>query len=137
MKLTRLIRESIKDGRSEAYIALLEDWGRWASYRAGGPQGYAGGTPGETPRFIDDESALQIERALATLRKSFKRLCLVFLWHYKSGLDADDIEARVRGYKWGWDYELNHYHCGYAAIEEMLKRAELKVLEKLKEFEND
>ena len=34
MKLTRLIRESIKDGRSEAYIALLEDWGRWASYLA-------------------------------------------------------------------------------------------------------
>ena len=132
MKLTRLIRESIKDGRSEAYIALLEDWGRWASFHAGGPQGYAGGTPGETPRFIDDESALQIERALATLRRTFPRLLLVFLWHYKSGMDADDIEARVRGYKWGWDYELNHYHCGYAAIEEMLKRAELKVLDALR-----
>ena len=132
MKLTRLIRESIRDGRSEAYIALLEDWGRWASYRAGGPQGYAGGTPGETPRFIDDESALQIERALATLRRTFPRLLLVFLWHYKSGMDADDIEARVRGYQWGWDYELNHYHCNYMAIEEMIKRAELKVLDALR-----
>ena len=43
-------------------------------------------------------------------------------------------EARVRGYKWGWDYELNHYHCGYAAIEEMIKRAELKALDALREM---
>ena len=40
----------------------------------------------------------------------------------------------MRGYRWGWDYELNHYHCGYAAIEEMLRRAELKVLDALREM---
>lgn len=134
-RTTPLIRNSIRDGYSADYVALLEDWGRWASSRAGGPQGYAGAPSGEDPRFIDDASAMQIELALGRLKKDRPRLFLVFLWHYKSRLDTEDIEAKARHYGWGWDVRLNRYHCQYAAVEHMLRDAEKQVLDTLTNFE--
>lgn len=133
MKLTRLIRESIKDGCSEAYIALLEDWGRWASFHAGGPQGYAGGTPGETPRFIDDESAMQIDAAFCRLKDENLALFEVMRMYFIKRLDADLIEKILRRHhRGGWEQAVKKYHVTHALVDELVRRGAVFVLDTLR-----
>lgn len=85
--LTPLIKIYLGDDAN--FVSLVEDYGRWARYSGIG--GYSTGHHRDGPKFIDDDSALVIDRAFGVIRKSHKRVYQVLEMYYIKRMDMLDI----------------------------------------------
>lgn len=92
--MTKLINAFTADGYGGQFISLLEDWGRYSRYF--GCSGFTGGKTPALPRFIDDASAEEIDRAMLKLKQGRPQLWDLVKMHYIQGLDAADIAAVIR-----------------------------------------
>ena len=72
---------------------LLDDYGRWA--RGSGIAGYPTGHHREGPQFIDDESAIEIDRALVGFKRNKPKVYRVLYMYYVLKLSTIDIAAAL------------------------------------------
>lgn len=89
--LTRLIKDHMADGYSHHFILLLEDYGRWCRYF--GCKGHFKLENRIESYFIDDDSALVIDRAFQKLKDSRPMAFKVLDMYLVGGLDSLDISV--------------------------------------------
>lgn len=70
---------------------LLDDYGLWARYS--GVAGFPTGHHRESPKFIDDDSALEIDRALVGFKKFKPKVYRVLFMFYVLRLGTNEIAA--------------------------------------------
>lgn len=92
--MTQLIRALTAEGYGTSFIMLLEDWGRYSRYF--GCAGFVGGKTAVMPRFIDDASAEEIDRAMLKLKQGRPQLWALIVMRYIRDMDAADIAAVMR-----------------------------------------
>ena len=83
--MTQLINAFTADGYGGQFISLLEDWGRYSRYF--GCVGYVGGKTAVMPRFIDDASAEENDRAMLKLKQGRPQLWQLIKMRYIHGLE--------------------------------------------------
>lgn len=103
--LTRLIKVHMADGYSRHFILLLEDYGRWCRYF--GCKGHFKLGHKIESYFIDDESALIIDRAFQKLKDSRPMAFKVLDMYLVGGLDSLDIAVCLNTGKSHKD-KINH-----------------------------
>lgn len=103
--LTRLIKDHMADGYSYHFILLLEDYGRWCRYF--GCKGHFKLENRIESYFIDDESALVIDRAFQKLKDSRPMAFKVLDMYLVGGLDSLDISVLLNAGKRRRD-KVNH-----------------------------
>lgn len=94
MKLTRLLDEYIAEGCTARFTALLDDYGAWSSWT--GSPGYRTGTRRPGPRFIDDDSALIIDRIMSEVKRVNKKVYLILTMYYAKKLSPECIAVIMR-----------------------------------------
>lgn len=87
--MTRFILEAIQNGYSSEYLNLLHNYGLWARYF--GAVGYLHPGLAHEDYIIDDDSALEVEKALCWLKQSRPNVHRLFAMYYVRGLDEYDI----------------------------------------------
>lgn len=132
MKLTRTIRDAVKNGYSSDFIALLWEFGKWSRYF--GCQGYGGGARGES-YVIDDESAAILDRVLCRLKREHPGLYLLFTRYYIGGMTEMQIVREIRRLRLIDDQCLRYANT--VMIRERIQAGELWILEALRKDEND
>ena len=85
--LTKLLKIYLEDGAD--FAALIDDYGKWARYSGVG--GYSTGHHRDGPSFIDDESAMIIDRAFGEIKKTHRRVFKVLEMYYIRRMDVMDI----------------------------------------------
>lgn len=103
--LTRLIKDHMADGYSRHFILLLEDYGRWCRYF--GCKGHFKLGHKIESYFIDDESALIIDRSFQRLKDTRPKAFKVLDMHLVGGLDSLDISVILNAGKRRRD-KVNH-----------------------------
>lgn len=84
-----ILSDFMGDGAGRLFVRLLDDWGRWE--RSGtGIHGFSRGCL-ETPKFIDDDSALIVNRAYGRLCKREIKYANLIRLRYIVKLDTVDI----------------------------------------------
>lgn len=104
--LTRLIKDHMADGYSRHFILLLEDYDRWCRYF--GCKGHFKLGHKIEGYFIDDDSALIIDRAFQKLKDSRPIAFKVLDMHLVGGLDSLDIACYFNGLKKYRKNKINH-----------------------------
>lgn len=87
--MTRFILEAIQNGYSSEYLNLLHNYGLWARYF--GAVGYLHPGLAHEDYIIDDDSALEVEKAMCWLKQSRPNVHRLFAMYYVRGLDEYDI----------------------------------------------
>lgn len=128
--MTPLIREYTRAGLSEQFYELLADFGRWAQFS--GCKGFFG-AHSDPARFIDDESAMQIDAAFCRLKDENLALFEVMRMYFIKRLDADLIEKILRRHhRGGWEQAVKKYHVTHALVDELVRRGAVFVLDTLR-----
>lgn len=132
--MTPLIREYTRAGISEEFYELLTDFGRWAQFS--GCKGFFGAHKSDPPRFIDDESAMQIDAAFCRLKDENLALFEVMRMYFIKRLDADLIEKILKVLRQhnrgGWEQAVKKYHVTHALVDELVRRGAVFVLDTLR-----
>lgn len=76
------------------FVLLLEDWGRWERSSIS-VRGYGHAT-GTYPKFIDDFTALKINKAFGKFKAKAPTLAALLTLRYIRNLDALDIKHQLR-----------------------------------------
>lgn len=92
--LTRLIKDRISEGPGPYFTALIDDYGAWADYT--GAPGLKTGTRKPGPRFIDDESALIIDRFFGEIKRKKPKIYKIIFLYYIKKMDIDKIAHIVK-----------------------------------------
>lgn len=92
--MTRLITERMKDGPGPYFTALIDDYGAWADYT--GAPGLKTGARKPGPHFIDDESALIIDRFFGEIKRKKPKIYKIMFLYYIKKMSADKIAHIVR-----------------------------------------
>ncbi len=127
MKLTRTIRDAIKEGYSGDFISLLEEFGKWSRYF--GCQGYFSGGHGGNSYNLDDTSGAILDQALCELRHQHYGLYLMLQMFYIQGLTEMQIVRELRRQR--MIDERSARGANTLMVREELKKAELFILEEL------
>ena len=156
MGLTRLITERMKEGPGPYFTALIDDYGAWADYT--GAPGLKTGTRKPGPRFIDDESALIIDRFFGEIKRKKPKVYKIMFLYYIKKMDVDRIAGIVRldhpGQRMrkkqkrkGKDgaYSANHIagtaqagiELGPADVEFIIRRATLQIYHLIEDLKNE
>ena len=76
------------------FISLLEDWGRWERYAAK-VQGWGKGRS-DPPCFIDDETALIINKTAGEIKNKFPKVFEILKLRYINNLDEEEIFKQIK-----------------------------------------
>lgn len=87
--MTQLIIQFTAEGCGRKFELLLEDWGRYSRYL--GCKGYASGNAPVRPKFIDEQSAAQIDGAMLKLKRLRPQLWTLVKLRYIHDMDLDDM----------------------------------------------
>ncbi len=127
MKLTRTIKDAIKEGYSGDFISLLEEFGKWSRYF--GCQGYFSEGHVGNSYNLDDTSGAIIDRAFCKLRNKHYGLYLMLQMYYIRGLSEMQIVRELRRQRL---VDERSARCANTLlVREELKKAELFILEEL------
>lgn len=96
MKLTRTIRDAIKNGYSSDFTSLLEEYGKWSRYF--GCQGYGGSARGES-YCIDDESASILDLVFCKMKAEHHGLYQLMSRFYIGKMSERQIVRELRALK--------------------------------------
>ena len=127
MKLTRTIKDAIKEGYSGDFISLLEEFGKWSRYF--GCQGYFSGGHSGNSYNLDDASGAILDHALCKLRCRHYGLYLMLQMYYIQGLTEMQIVRELR--RQCMIDERSARGANTLMVREELKKGELFILEEL------
>lgn len=127
MKLTRTIKDAIKEGYSGDFISLLEEFGKWSRYF--GCQGYFSGSRGGNTYNLDDASGAILDRALCELRNQHYGLYLMLQMFYIQGLTEMQIVRELRRQRMIDEHSARGANT--LMVREEIKKGELFILEEL------
>lgn len=92
--MTTATLETFAKKYDRKFILLLEDWGRWER-TAAKVQGWGKGRS-DPPHFIDDLTALQINKSFGVFKAKAPTLAALLTLRYIRNLDALDIKHQLR-----------------------------------------
>ena len=94
LKVTKLLQRKIEENTYQAIYWLIEQWGIWA--RFSGCRGYFHGDCSHDVVIIDDDTALELDRAMQSIKAKQHNLYKVLYKHFVQGMDCDDIVSTMR-----------------------------------------
>lgn len=130
--MTRELRDAIKDGYSEEYLRLLYNFGIWSRYF--GCTGFKSFSRSSVCSVITDETAAEVDKAVAVLKRHKPDIYTVFRMYYIQSLNEVAILHRLRIEK--QELKSLRYVSSYA-IRDLIQYAERYILNVLLGGENE
>ncbi len=131
MKLTRTIKDAIKEGYSGDFISLLEEFGKWSRYF--GCQGYFSEGHVGNSYNLDDTSGAIIDRAFCKLKENNPGIYLIMRMYYINGMKEMQIVRELR--RRNLIDDLAARYANTLMVRERLKTGEEFVLRELQNEE--
>lgn len=127
MKLTRTIKDAIKDGYSSDFISLLEEFGKWSRYF--GCQGFYGGRCASKSFNLDDTSGAILDKAFCRLKENNPGIYLIVRMYYINTMTEMQIVRELRRQR--MIDERSARGANTLMVREELKKGEIFILEEL------
>ena len=129
MKLTRTIKDAIKEGYSGDFISLLEEFGKWSRYF--GCQGFYGGRCASKSFNLDDTSGAILDKAFCRLKENNPGIYLIVRMYYINTMTEMQIVRELR--RRNLIDVLAARYANSLMVREQLKKGEEFILEVLKD----
>lgn len=129
MKLTRTIKDAIKEGYSGDFISLLEEFGKWSRYF--GCQGFYGGRCASKSFNLDDASGAILDKAFCRLKENNPGIYLIVRMYYINTMTEMQIVRELR--RRNLIDVLAARYANSLMVREQLKKGEEFILEVLKD----
>lgn len=129
MKLTRTIKDAIKEGYSGDFISLLEEFGKWSRYF--GCQGFYGGRCASKSFNLDDASGAILDKAFCRLKENNPGIYLIVRMYYINTMTEMQIVRELR--RRNLIDVLAARYANSVMVREQLKKGEEFILEVLKD----
>lgn len=128
MKLTRTIKDAIKEGYSGDFISLLEEFGKWSRYF--GCQGYFSGRCASKSFNLDDASGAILDKAFCRLKENNPGIYLIVRMYYINTMSEMKIVRELR--RRNLIDVLAARYANSVMVREQLKKGEEFILEVLR-----
>ena len=129
LKLTRTIKDAIKEGYSGDFISLLEEFGKWSRYF--GCQGFYGGRCASKSFNLDDASGAILDKAFCRLKENNPGIYLIVRMYYINTMTEMQIVRELR--RRNLIDVLAARYANSVMVREQLKKGEEFILEVLKD----
>lgn len=129
LKLTRTIKDAIKEGYSGDFISLLEEFGKWSRYF--GCQGFYGGRCASKSFNLDDASGAILDKAFCRLKENNPGIYLIVRMYYINTMTEMQIVRELR--RRNLIDVLAARYASSLMVREQLKKGEEFILEVLKD----